>query len=82
MPDIAEHPTDDLIKAFALGKLDPPENQLVEEHLAECDPCQDRVEAVGPDTLVELLVSAQTRIDKERSQHVCILVIQSGAVPR
>ncbi|HEV3383511.1 MAG TPA: protein kinase, partial [Gemmata sp.] len=67
MPDIAEHPTDDVIEAFALGKLKSADNQLVEEHLAECDPCQDRVEAVGSDTLVELLIAAKTRIDHERS---------------
>jgi WD40 repeat protein/tRNA A-37 threonylcarbamoyl transferase component Bud32 len=85
MPGIAEHPTDDVIQAFALGKLEPSENQLVEQHLSECDPCQDRVEAVGPDTLVELLVAAHTRLDKERSSaptpSFAMTQVWSGSAP-
>ena len=67
MPDTATHPTDDAIEAFALGKLDPPGDRLLEEHLALCDDCQDRAEAVAPDTLVQLLASARTKADAGRS---------------
>jgi uncharacterized protein (TIGR03067 family) len=47
--------------------LDPLGNGWLEEHLAGCDLCQDRAEAVLPDTLVQLLVSARTRADPGRS---------------
>lgn len=67
MPDVAEHPPDDVIQAFALGKIAPPDAQLVEQHLAGCEPCQNRVEKVGPDTLVELLATAHTLIFSGRS---------------
>src|SRR5262249_5552880 len=39
----------------------------MEEHLVGCDPCQERAEAVTPDTFVRLLASARTRIDLSRS---------------
>jgi WD40 repeat protein len=61
------HPTDDMIEAFALGKFDPPGDRQLEEHLAGCELCQDRAEAIAPDTLVELLASARTRGDADRS---------------
>src|SRR5262245_18366215 len=67
MPDTATHPTDDAIEAFALGKFDPADDPRLEEHLAGCDLCQERAEAVAPDTLVELLASARTRVNAARS---------------
>jgi serine/threonine protein kinase len=67
MPDLASHPAADLIEAFALGKLSPAENLPLEEHLAACELCQERADAVGSDTLVELLASAGTRADADLS---------------
>jgi uncharacterized protein (TIGR03067 family) len=67
MPDTTTHPTDEAIGTFALGMLDPPESRWLEEHLAECALCQDRAEAVPPDTLVQLLASARIRADAGRS---------------
>lgn len=63
MPDTAPHPAIDAIEAFALGKLPPTDVAPVEDHLAGCDLCQERAQAVAPDTLVELLASARTRSD-------------------
>ena len=67
MPGIDTHPTEDAIEAFALGKSDPAEGSRLEEHLAECERCQERAEAVAPDTVVQLLVAARTRADADRS---------------
>jgi uncharacterized protein (TIGR03067 family) len=67
MPNPTTHPTDEAIGTFALGLHDPPGSRLLEEHLAACDFCQDRAEAVAPDTLVLLLASARTRSDAGRS---------------
>src|SRR4051794_33899669 len=61
MPDTATHPTDAAIAAFALGSC--PEDSSLEAHLAGCDACQRRADAVAPDTLVELLAAARTHAD-------------------
>lgn len=47
MPDTATHPTDAAIAAFALGKCDSAAGPPVEEHVAGCDVCQGRAEAVA-----------------------------------
>jgi uncharacterized protein (TIGR03067 family) len=68
MPDItATHPTDEALEAFALGMLDPNEAPALEEHLPGCELCMERADSVAPDTLVQLLVAAQTRVDEVRS---------------
>jgi uncharacterized protein (TIGR03067 family) len=66
VPDATTHPPDEAIEAFALGTIDPTEEPELEEHLAGCDRCQERAEAVTPDTLVVLLASARTRIEGGR----------------
>src|SRR5262245_12293030 len=66
MPNLATHPTDDAIAAFALGKSHAPDDSLVEDHLAGCDQCQQRAESVAPDTIVQLLAAARTRADADR----------------
>jgi uncharacterized protein (TIGR03067 family) len=65
MPNTANHPTDATIEAFALGSC--PEDPAVEAHLAGCETCQRRAEAVAPDTLVELLAAALTHADAPTS---------------
>lgn len=61
MLDTTTHPPDEAIEAFALGNLDPTLLPGLEEHLASCDHCQDRAEAIDPDPLMQLLAAAHTR---------------------
>src|SRR5207249_2844240 len=56
----------DAIRAFALGKSAEADASSLEAHLAACDPCQQRAEAVTSDTLIQLLAAARTRADADR----------------
>ncbi len=52
------HPTIDQLAAFSLGALDDENLSRIEQHVAECDACCERLSNVGSDTLVELARAA------------------------
>src|SRR5262245_30364732 len=55
------HPTADRLHAFAQGRLSPAEQSEVEEHVATCDSCCQKLESVPPDTLQQLARDAATK---------------------
>ena len=52
-PTDHNHPDHDVLTAFGLGKLDPPEAESVEQHIAECEPCCETLLHLQDDTFVE-----------------------------
>jgi anti-sigma factor RsiW len=52
------HPAPERLRAFGLGRLDPPETDGVAAHLAGCPGCTRALEALPDDTLVALLRGA------------------------
>jgi hypothetical protein len=65
------HPAEEVVERFALGRLDEPELGFFEEHLLQCDHCQERLdettayigimrEAAGRVAAVEALAPAET----------------------
>src|SRR4051794_153940 len=54
-PTAAGPPSVAALAAFALGKLDPPAAETVNDHLAGCADCRTVVEATPNDTLAGLL---------------------------
>ena len=53
------HPSDDVLRAFLLGKLPPREAAAWERHLADCAECLARMECAETDTFCDLLRDAQ-----------------------
>ncbi len=65
---IAAHPTNPQLYDFLLGRLSDAAQVEVESHFADCDECRDRALYVpANDTLTELLASALTRVESQRS---------------
>jgi serine/threonine protein kinase len=54
------HPTEDVLDAFGLGKLDEQAFEAVSQHLESCPSCQRRVTQLPPDTFLDYLRSART----------------------
>ncbi len=53
--DRSAHPDPEVLRAFGLGKLAPPEIDQVELHIAECQACRDTLKGLNSDTFVELV---------------------------
>ena len=59
MHDVREaHPSLEELTAFDRGHLRPAEREAVERHVAACDSCCNRLEALGDDELIALLRSS------------------------
>jgi tRNA A-37 threonylcarbamoyl transferase component Bud32 len=63
MPSVDQHPTVVELEAFALGRLDNPVAEAVEEHVADCSACQQVIDQAPADSLVTLLRSADSVSD-------------------
>ena len=64
----AVHPADQELHDFLLGRLSDSAQIEVESHFADCDECRDRALSVAAnDTLIDLLASAATKVNVERS---------------
>src|SRR5439155_7846229 len=68
MPETEAHPSPEALEACALGKCDDPGAAPIEEHLADCELCRDRVASVPPDTLIEAIASARTLTDHGQAE--------------
>ncbi|HEY7157135.1 MAG TPA: serine/threonine-protein kinase [Gemmataceae bacterium] len=56
-----EHPTEDRLSAFGLGKLKDEELAAIEAHVACCDSCCERLRNLPTDKLVQLVRGAEDR---------------------
>ena len=63
----AVHPTDPILQAYGLGKLDDVSSESVSKHLEGCDPCQRRVAELSSDDFLGRLREAQVKSDKATS---------------
>ena len=63
----AVHPTQQILDAFGLGKLDEPAVEAVSQHLESCPSCRRRVAELPSDTFLDYLRSARTRTDSQTS---------------
>jgi serine/threonine protein kinase len=63
----AVHPTDPILQAFGLGKLDDVSSTSVSKHLEGCDRCQRRVAELSSDEFLGRLQKAQVKPDKATS---------------
>lgn len=74
-----EHPDDDALDDFALGRLPDESSEAVERHLAACPRCQARAAAARTDDrLLSLLAAAGTRAE---AGHSATLVPWSAETP-
>ncbi len=55
----AVHPSDQVLRAYGLGKLDEVSSQLVNTHLEGCTACQNRVAAMSSDSFLGRLRDVQ-----------------------
>jgi len=55
----AVHPTDQMLQAYGLGKLDEPTAESVNRHIESCPSCQRRVAEMSPDSFLGRLRGAQ-----------------------
>jgi serine/threonine protein kinase/putative intracellular protease/amidase len=60
---VTQHPSQDQLSAFALGRLSPREQDEVERHVAACQSCCESLRAVPDDTLAERLRRPETSTD-------------------
>jgi serine/threonine protein kinase len=60
----AVHPTDQVLQAYGLGKLDDVSSMWVSKHLEGCDLCQRRVAELSSDDFLDRLQNAQAKPDK------------------
>jgi formylglycine-generating enzyme required for sulfatase activity/serine/threonine protein kinase len=59
----AQHPADQTLRDYAVGKLDDPTAESVNTHLESCPPCRHRVGELTSDSFVGRLRDAQARPD-------------------
>ena len=59
----AVHPTQQILDAFGLGKLDERATEAVGQHLESCPSCRRRVAELTTDTFLDHFRSARTRTD-------------------
>ena len=67
MAAAAVHPTDPILQAYGLGKLDDVSSESVSKHLEGCDSCQRRVAELSSDDFLGRLQQAQVMPDKAAS---------------
>ena len=60
----AIHPTDQILQAYGLGKLDDASAESVNKHLESCATCQSRVAEMSSDSFLGRLRGAQRRMDE------------------
>jgi serine/threonine protein kinase len=60
---LAVHPTQQILDAFGLGKLDERATEAVGQHLESCPSCRQRVAELTTDTFLDHFRSARTRTD-------------------
>ena len=63
----AIHPTDPILQAYGLGKLDDVSSRSVSKHLDGCDSCQRRVAELSSDDFLGRLQQARVMPDKSAS---------------
>ena len=63
----AVHPSDPILQAYGLGKLDDVSSQSVSQHVEGCDSCQRRVAELSSDDFLGRLQKAQVKPDKGMS---------------
>jgi serine/threonine protein kinase len=56
----ALHPTDQILDAFGLGKLDERASEAISQHLESCSTCRRRVAEVTADTFLDQIRGAKT----------------------
>ena len=66
MPQVDQHPLDEELQAFALGRLDDALFDVVESHVAGCSACEQVVSGISGDTFTALLQSARSLSDTPR----------------
>ena len=59
-PDPVQHPEPKRLAAYAAGRLDDADSEMLERHLIDCPSCPDVMEGFPEDTLVELMRKAET----------------------
>ena len=59
----AQHPADQTLRDYAVGKLDDPTAESVNTHVESCPPCRQRVAELTSDSFVGRLRDAQARPD-------------------
>ncbi len=65
-----QHPTQEKLAAFSLGKLEADESSRIEAHVAACDTCCERLSEVGHDTIVELARAAAKKHSTSRQSEL------------
>ncbi len=68
MATAAVHPTDQILQAYGLGKLDDAWSGSVSQHLEACDSCRQRVAEVSSDDFLGRLQQAKVMPDKAISE--------------
>ena len=58
---VRSHPEERQLEDFGLGRLDGPEADAIEQHVAACDRCQQVVEELPADALIGLLQSSYAK---------------------
>jgi serine/threonine protein kinase/WD40 repeat protein len=59
MPDVAEHPSLEQLRAYTQGRLDPADHAAVENHVLACESCCRTLEVVPADSFEERLRGAE-----------------------
>jgi anti-sigma factor RsiW len=66
----ADHPNDQILQSYGLGKLDDASSDSVSKHLENCDPCQRRVAELSSDEFLGRLRNAQVKPGKSATSSV------------
>jgi WD40 repeat protein len=75
------HPDSADLEAFALGRLDSASLTAIEEHLASCPTCEERVASSPGDSLIDLLRRAHA-LSARQAQTVTEAPAQAQTAPR
>jgi anti-sigma factor RsiW len=63
MKDFEQHCSEESFESYAMGRLDDPRTEVLEEHLLLCEPCRNRL--VETEQYIKAMKAASARLRKE-----------------